>query len=102
MNIKDVFVLNEAVDDLQDGKEFYNQQEYGVGEYFWDCLVTDIESLILYGGIHSKHTGLFRMNSRRFPYIIYYDISDDAAYVVAVLPMRRAPAWISKRLSSKQ
>ncbi len=43
MNIKDVFILNEAIDDLQDGKEFYNQQENGVGEYFWNCLVTDIE-----------------------------------------------------------
>lgn len=56
MNIKDVFVIKKAVDDLQEGKAFYNMQENGVGEYFWDCLVTDIESLILYGGIHSKQT----------------------------------------------
>lgn len=102
MNIKDVFVIKEAVDDMQEGKAFYNMQENGIGEYFWDCLVTDIESLILYGGIHSKYSGLFKMNSRRFPYIIYYDIIDDAAYVVAVLPMRRDPAWIRKRLSSRQ
>lgn len=102
MKSYDVFVIKDAIDDLSEGKEFYNLQESGVGEYFWDCLVTDIESLIIYGGIHSKHSGLYRMNSRRFPYIIYYDIIDNAAYVIAVLPMRKDPAWIQKTLTSRQ
>jgi hypothetical protein len=34
MRIKDVFVLEEAIDDLDEGKEFYNTKEFGVGEYF--------------------------------------------------------------------
>lgn len=102
MKVSDVFVIKDAVDDLSEGKAFYNLQEDGVGEYFWDCLVTDIESLIIYGGIHSKHSGLYRMNSKRFPYIIYYDIIDTAAYVTAVLPMRKNPAWIQKTLTSRQ
>ena len=35
MKIKDVFILEEAVDDMDEGKDFYNLREFGVGEYFW-------------------------------------------------------------------
>ena len=45
MKIKDVFVLEEAVDDLEEGRAFYNLRESGVGEYFWGCLISDIESV---------------------------------------------------------
>ncbi len=31
MKIKDVFILEEAVDDLDEGKAFYNLRELGVG-----------------------------------------------------------------------
>ncbi len=46
MKIKDVLILNEAVTDLSDGKFFYDQKEVGVGDYFWDSLLDDIESLV--------------------------------------------------------
>jgi len=59
MKIKEVFILEEAFDDLSQGKAFYDLQEAAVGDYFWDCLITDIESLIIYAGIHSKKFGLF-------------------------------------------
>lgn len=51
-------------------KPFYDLQETGVGEYFWDCLISDIESLIIYAGIHSKKLGLFQMYAKRFPYAV--------------------------------
>jgi hypothetical protein len=54
MKVKDVFVLKEAVDDLNEGRSFYDLQESGVGNYFWDCLIADIESLIIHAGIHTK------------------------------------------------
>jgi hypothetical protein len=38
------------------------------------------------------------MFAKRFPYAIYYEIKDKIAYIVAVLPMRRDPAWIRKKL----
>ena len=101
MKIKDVFILGEAVDDLNVGKSFYDSQEPGVGDYFWDCLVTDIESLIVYAGVHIKKWGFYQMLSKRFPYAIYYEISEDIAYVVAILPMRRDPAWISRQLEKR-
>ena len=52
MNIKNVVVLDEAAEDLEAGRNFYDEREYGIGDYFTDCLVSDIESLRLYAGIH--------------------------------------------------
>jgi hypothetical protein len=71
MKIKDVFMLEEAVDDLNEGKAFYDLKELGVGEYFWDSLISDIESLIIYAGIHKKQFGMYQMLAKRFPYAIY-------------------------------
>lgn len=102
MKINDVFILEEAVDDMDEGKDFYNLRESGVGEYFWDSLISDIESLIIYAGIHKKRFGLYQMFAKRFPYTIYYEIENNFAYVVAVLPMRRDPAWIVGQIGNRR
>lgn len=101
MKVKDVVTLKEVANDLNDGKAFYDQREVGVGNYFWDSLVADIESLIIYAGIHNKKYGLYRMLAKRFPYAVYYEIENEIAYVVAVLPMRRYPAWIESKLKER-
>jgi len=57
-----IHLLDEAEDDLVDGYTFYENQEPGVGAYFLDSLYSDIESLILYAGIHrERHNGYRRM-----------------------------------------
>jgi hypothetical protein len=101
MRIENVVLLKEVANDLNDGKAFYDHGEAGVGDYFYDSLVADIESLIIYAGIHSKRYGLHRMLAKRFPYAIYYEIENEIAYVVAVLPMRRDPAWIKRKLKKR-
>lgn len=101
MIVKDVIILKEVADDLNDGKAFYDQREPRVGDYFWDSLLADIESLVLYAGIHRKEHDFYRMLAKRFPYAIYYDIVDDIAYVVAVLPMRRNPSWIKRKIKGR-
>jgi len=101
MIVKDIIIQKDVSDDLNDGKDFYNQREPGVGDYFWDSLLADIESLVLYAGIHRKEHGCYRMLAKRFPYAIYYDIEDNIAYVVAVLPMRRNPSWIKRKMKGR-
>ena len=101
MKIKDIVTLKEVANDLNEGKDFYDQIEAGVGDYFWDSLVADIESLIIYAGIHNKRYGLHRMLAKRFPYAIYYEIEDEIAYVVAVLPIRRNPLWIERKIQER-
>lgn len=44
-------LLSSALDDLYEGRLFYEKQGEGLGEYFFDSLSSDIDSLTLYGGI---------------------------------------------------
>jgi len=71
MRIKDVLILEEAMVDLEDGKCFYDKKESGVGDYFWDNLLADLESLAIYAWIHSKRFSFQLMLAERFPYAIY-------------------------------
>ena len=99
--IKEIITLDEVAEDLNDGKSFYDRLSLGLGDYFWDSLIADIESLYLYAGIHNKKSGYHRMTSKRFPYSIYYEVKGNIARVIAVLPMRRDPAWIEKKLKRR-
>ena len=63
-------ILDEAEEDLQDGRAFYERQESGVGDYFAVALTADIDSLTLFAGIHSMEFGFHRALSKRFPFTI--------------------------------
>jgi len=71
MRIRDIQILTEAVQDLDTGKRFYDQQQSGIGNYFWDSLLADIESLLIHAGVHRAVNGYHRMLAKRFPYAIY-------------------------------
>ena len=49
-----VRITSSAQQDLLDGFQFYEAQEAGIGDYFLQCLLADIDALALYGGIHPK------------------------------------------------
>lgn len=87
-----------AQQDLVEGHRFYERQSTGLGDYFLDSILADIESLQLYAGIHVLHFGYHRLLARRFPFAIYYRIESDLIRVYAVLDSRRNPAWIRDRL----
>jgi len=94
-------ILSTALKDLSEGRLFYEKQGEGLGEYFFDSLFSDIDSLMLYGGIHPKFIGYHRMLSKRFPYAIYYRLEAKAVVVVyRVLDLRRDPERIRQSLES--
>ena len=47
-------ILVSAFGDLADGRDFYKRQGEGLGGFFLDSLFSDIDSLVLYDGIHRK------------------------------------------------
>ncbi len=98
MNRRKVVILEDALADLEAGRKFYDSQEKGVGDYFFDALLADLESLSFYGGIHSMHCGYYRMPAKRFPFSVYYVIREEVVIVIAVLDMRRNPAWSHEKL----
>ena len=92
-------LLSSALDDLSEGRLFYEKQGEGLGDYFFDSLFSDIDSLTLYGGIHQKFFSYHRMLSRRFPYAIYYKLEKESVVVVwRVLDLRRDPKKIRQSL----
>lgn len=94
-------IARSAEADLLEGYVFYERQQAGVGDYFLDSLYADIDALALYAGIHPKLDGrLHRLLADRFPFAIYYELTDDiaTATVVAVLDCRQNPASITERV----
>ncbi len=69
-------ILSVAMSDIQSGQNFYEAQQEGLGAYFLDSLFSDIDSLLLYAGIHQQFFGYHRALSKRFPYAIYYQVND--------------------------
>jgi hypothetical protein len=94
-------LLTSAINDLADGRDFYERQGGGSGGYFLDSLCSDIDSLALYAGIHRKVFGFHRLLSRRFPYAVDYQIeSDDVLVVCRVLDCRQEPRRIRASLKA--
>ena len=50
-------ILPTAIEDLHTGRLFYEKQGVALGEYFFDTLFSDIDSLILFPEKHSKVFG---------------------------------------------
>lgn len=94
-------ILSSAIEDLYEGRLFYEKQGEGLGEYFFDSLFSDIDSLVLYAGIHITVFGYYRLLSKKFPYAIYYKLEDESVVVIyRVLDLRRDPKKIKKSLIS--
>ncbi len=92
-------LLSSALEDLYEGRLFYEKQGEGLGEYFFDSLFSDIDSLMLYGGIHPKVFGYHRMLAKRFPYAVYYRLEEETLVVVwRILDLRRNPEKIKQAL----
>lgn len=92
-------ILDVAEFDILDGFYFYERQQAGLGFYFLDSIYSDIESLRLYSGIHLKpHKDYYRLLSKRFPFAIFYTMSDKTVFIHAVVDCRRDPVWIQERL----
>ena len=101
MNIKEIIAIEEVSIDLKIAEEFYERQSRGLGKYFKDSIISDIESLWLYAGIHQRVFGLYRLLSKRFPYGIYYDIQKSIVIIVAVLDLRQNPNSIYQVISNR-
>jgi len=88
----------EARDDLVEGAWFYGRQSLGLDDYFLECLREDLRNLETTFGVHEKYRGFYRKLSRRFPFAIYYLLTDVAVDVVAILDCRIDPNATDVRL----
>jgi plasmid stabilization system protein ParE len=91
-------ILRSAIDDLHSARLFYEKQGEGIGEYFFDSIFSDIDSLMLYAGIHQKVFSYHRLLSKRFPYAVYYTLEQDLIVIRRILDLRHNPRKIRKAL----
>ena len=92
-----VRILPSAKGDLRQGFHFYQSQDPGVGDYFRDFILAEIDTLASYAGIHRFRGGLHRFLAHKFPYWIYYRVDGQVVYVVAILDARQDPRTIAGR-----
>lgn len=88
-----------ALGDLIEGCRFYEEQDAGLGDYFEQSMLQELESLKSTGGIHRLVHGRHRLICTNFPYAVYYRMepSGDAS-VLRILDCRRDPRWIRRVL----
>jgi hypothetical protein len=52
-----VVILEDAAEDLELGRDFYESRESGIGDYFIESVLSDLDSLVLYAGIPQPEHG---------------------------------------------
>ena len=52
-----VVILEDAAEDLESGAQFYESCATGVGDYFLDSILSDLDSLVLFAGFHPTYFG---------------------------------------------
>lgn len=84
-------ILPSGFRDIADGRDFYDEKETGLGDYFMASVFAEIESLRLYAGIHRKIWGYHRVLVENFPFAVFYKIIDGKILVFRILDLRRNP-----------
>lgn len=61
-------ILDIALFDIQDGQQFYELQQEGLGAYFLDSLFSDIDALMIYmAAFTSNHLDIIARFQNDFP-----------------------------------
>lgn len=70
-----------ALRDLAAGWRFYEGKSPGLGDYFVESISADVARLKSFPGVHVRVGGYHRMLAKRFPFAIYYSVTNDAIVV---------------------
>ena len=94
-----VQILDTAEEDLVEGYWFYEMQQPGLGAYFRDSIYADLRALKETGGVHRiVYKNYHRALATRFPFALYYSVSEQTAFIRAIVDCRRDPTWTREHL----
>lgn len=88
--------------DIAAGCDFYKEIDPSLAVYFNDSISADIDSLILYAGVHVKVDDWHYTFASRFPFVIWYGVKGDLVIVYAVLDGRRDPRRNERALRNRR
>ncbi len=98
MTIYTLFLTELAREDLNDAESFYKKQDENLGIYFRNSIISDLDALLFYAGVHEKYFGYYRMLAKRFPFSVYYEIEETKIIIHAILDSRSNPKTHAHRL----
>jgi len=88
--------------DIADGCDFDHEIDPKLAMYFHDSISADIDSLMLYAGIHARVDGWHYAFASRFPFVIWYGVKGDTIIVYALLDGRREPKRNERMLRNRR
>ena len=98
-----VKITEYAKNDLKIAYEFYDFQKTGLGKYFLDIILSEIELLEVYGCLHQKIFGYNRMISKKFPFGIYYECDKkEKNYIYNCYIRFKEKSKINRKISTKK
>jgi len=97
-----VKVIQAAKNDVAASYRFYEKQQKGLGGYYRECILEDLDKLAGMAGIHRKIGGYHHVNCRLFQSIIYYRVESAIAIVAAILDARINPARRDRLLKKRE
>lgn len=89
----------ETEQDIQTGYEWYKKQYQGLGKDFLAEIEVQIEAIEKNPNLHAKvFKNIHRALCKKFPYAIYFVITDDNIVVIGVLHQSRNPTiWKTRK-----
>ena len=95
-----VIVLQTAEEDLEHSWQFYENQEPGVGNAFYEEVISAVRALSQDYPLHPCQGRFHRSLVRKFHAGIYDSIETDQVVVHRILDLRRDPRWLRRQLQS--
>lgn len=99
--MRQVVVIGQAANDLTKAQRFYNKQQRGLGDRFYDALQADLRKLQSIAGVHTSRFACQRLIAEEFPFGIFYRIDGDLIVVIAIFDLRRDPAAMARALNRR-
>jgi plasmid stabilization system protein ParE len=95
---KTIIIRPEAEEEIKSALDWYNLQFPGLGTDFILSIDATLASIARYPFITSKiHKNIRRRLIKRFPFGIFYIVSDKNIIVLAILHLKRNPKiWIER------
>ena len=88
-------ISNLAFLEIEDAKEYYNLQKSTLGDTFKNDVKKSIENIKQFPTLYPNITNnIKRCLLHRFPYSIFYAISDDTILVLSVAHQHRKPFYL--------
>jgi plasmid stabilization system protein ParE len=87
-----LIVKEEAAAEIRDAFDYYEEQQFGLGEYFLGTLYNRFQTLLTNPQANPKiHDEYRQAVVPKFPFVIIYEIENEAVVVYSVFHTSRHP-----------